>query len=99
MHVVFRSKAELRFISDMFLVKKEKTNQKQASGMFSGSILNLTLTTPTPAISPAILECVENRYNICPIHEVPTTLRVILSPSPSLLKMPKSRTLTGALGQ
>ena len=74
--------------------------------MFSGSILNVTFfvsvcttSSDTPAITPAILECVESRYNICPIHEVPTTLLAILSPSPSLLKMPKSRTLTGALGQ
>ena len=65
--------------------------------MFSGSILNLTFFVSV--LHNAFLECVESQYNICAIHEVPATLTATLSPSPSLLKMPKSRTLTGALGQ
>ena len=57
MHVVFRLKAKLRLISGIFLVKTERkqtpcyficeTNQKEATGMFSG-----VLSKILPSLSP-----------------------------------------------
>ena len=57
MHLVFRLKAKLRLISVIFLVKQKeikhhvisfvKTNQKEATGMFSGILSKII-----PSLSP-----------------------------------------------